>query len=151
MIGDFVNQKDLNESQRYQVLESAGEFVNGEGFPYLGSTYRLQVDKNATRDLTLKNGYFILKHSALIDENAEKMDLSPSAIRVMDLKNRWAAYSPDGVLNFHWRCMMAPLSALEYIVVHELAHLAQPNHTTEFWHAVKKVLPDYPQASTLSR
>ncbi len=144
------------------------EFVSGEGFPYLGSTYRLQVDKNATRDLTLKNGYFILKHSALadarskfidfykekakqrlpklVDENAEKMGLNPSAIRVLDLKNRWASCSPDGILNFHWRCMMAPLSALEYIVVHELAHLAHPNHTTEFWHAVEKVLPDYPQA-----
>ncbi len=144
------------------------EFVNGEGFPYLGSTYRLQIAKNATRDLTLKNGYFILKHSTLadarskfidfykekakqrlpklVDENAEKMGLSPSAIRVLDLKNRWASCSSDRTLNFHWRCMMTPLSALEYIVVHELAHLRYSNHTPDFWNAVEKILPDYQQA-----
>ena len=50
------------------------EFVNGEGFPYLGSTYRLQIDKNAARDLTLKNGYFILKHSALADARSKFID-----------------------------------------------------------------------------
>lgn len=144
------------------------EFVNGEGFPYLGSTYRLQIDKNATHDLSLKNGYFILEHSKLSDARskfiefyrekakqrlpkqvslyAEKMGLSPSGVRVQDLKNRWASCSADGVLNFHWRCMMAPLSAIEYIVVHELAHLIYPNHTPEFWNAIEKILPEYQQA-----
>ena len=74
------------------------------------------------------------------------MGLNPSAVRVQNLKNRWASCSVDGTLNFHWRCMMAPLSALEYIVVHELAHLKYTNHTPEFWNLVEKVLPEYHQA-----
>lgn len=144
------------------------EFVNGEGFPYLGSTYRLQIVDKANNDLTLKNGSFVLKRSELsnardkfidfykskakgrlpkqVQKYSKKMGLEPSGIRVQELKNRWASCSADGTINFHWRCMMAPLSAIEYIVVHELAHLKHPNHTPEFWYAVEKVLPDYQQA-----
>lgn len=144
------------------------EFVNGEGFPYLGSTYRLQIIDKAGHDLSLKNGMFILKRSSLsnarlkfvefykekaktripkqVEIYAKQMGLKPSGFRVQELKNRWASCSTDGTLNFHWRCMMAPLSALEYIVVHELAHLKFPNHTAEFWSTVEKVLPDYQKA-----
>lgn len=144
------------------------EFVNGEGFPYLGSTYQLQIVDEANHDLSLKNGTFVLKRSALsnardkfidfykskaksrlpkyIEQYSKKMGLEPTGVRVQELKNRWASCSTDGMLNFHWRCIMAPLSALEYIVVHELAHLKHPNHTTEFWYAVEKALPDYQQA-----
>ncbi|MBF0266045.1 MAG: M48 family metallopeptidase [Gammaproteobacteria bacterium] len=144
------------------------EFVNGEGFPYLGSTYKLQIVNDANQELILKNGAFILKRTALsnardafvrfyktkarvrlpklVDKYAKQMGLEPSGIKVQELKNRWASCTPEGMLNFHWRCMMAPLSALEYIVVHELAHLKHSNHTTEFWYEIEKVLPDYPIA-----
>ncbi len=144
------------------------EFVNGEGFPYLGSTYRLLIVDKTTHDLSLKNGIFILKRSTLsnarlmfvefykekaktripkqVEKYSKEMGLKPSGFRVQELKNRWASCSTDGTLNFHWRCMMAPLTALEYIVVHELAHLKHPNHTAEFWNTVEKILPDYQKA-----
>ena len=161
----YKNLADWEDLNRTRVER---EFVNGEGFPYLGSTYRLQISDDANKELSLKNGMFILKRSSLsnarekfiafykekakeklpnqVAEYAKKMGLEPSGIRVQELKNRWASCSPDGTLNFHWRCMMAPLSALEYIVVHELAHLKHPNHTPEFWYSVEKALPDYQQA-----
>lgn len=160
--------KNLAEWEDLNRTRVEREFVNGEGFPYLGSTYRLQIVDNASVDLSLKNGYFILNRAALpgarskfiefykekakqrlpaqVSLYAEKMGLEPSGIRVQELKNRWASCSADGMLNFHWRCMMAPLSALEYIVVHELAHLKYPNHTNEFWVTVEKVLSNYSQA-----
>jgi len=144
------------------------EFVSGEGFPYLGSSYRLKIVADTAQDLALKNGGFILKRSALpkaraafiefyrvkaklripkrVDYYSRKMGVTPSGLRIHDLKNRWASCSSDGTLNFHWRCMMAPLSALDYIVVHELAHLEHPNHTAKFWECIEKALPDYPQA-----
>jgi predicted metal-dependent hydrolase len=64
-------------------------------------------------------------------------------VRIIDLKNRWASCSPGGSLNFHWKCMMSPPTVLDYIVVHELAHLRYPNHTKAFWNEVDKVMPDY--------
>lgn len=161
----YRNQAEWEDLNRTRVER---EFVNGEGFPYLGSNYRLQIVEDAASELSLKNGYFILKRTALPDahtrfvdfyklkaknrlpkqvaQNAEKMGLDPKGVRVQDLKNRWASCSVDGTLNFHWRCMMAPLSAIEYIVVHELAHLKYPNHTAEFWNTVEKVMPDYERA-----
>ena len=61
----------------------------------------------------------------------------------MELKNRWASCSAKGNINFHWKCAMAPMDVLQYIIVHELAHLIHLNHTTEFWNEVDKVLPKY--------
>jgi len=144
------------------------EFVNGEGFPYLGSTYRLQIVDNASQGLTLKNGIFLLERAVLssardkfidfykikaksrlpkhVNQYAKKMGVNPTGVRIQELKNRWASCSADGMLNFHWRCMMAPISAIEYIVVHELAHLKHQNHTPEFWYEIEKVLPEYPKA-----
>jgi predicted metal-dependent hydrolase len=64
---------------------------------------------------------------------------------VMELQHHWASCSPKGDLNFHWRCLMAPLSVLDYIVVHELAHLIHLNHSPAFWNLVDKILPSYPK------
>ena len=72
-----------------------------------------------------------------------KMDVKPKSIKIMDLKHRWASCTPGGNLNFHWKCMMAPLTVIDYIVVHELAHLIHSNHTAAFWNEVDKVMPDF--------
>ena len=71
------------------------------------------------------------------------MGLIPGKVRVMELKNRWASCSENSDMNFHWKCMMAPLNIIGYIVVHELAHLIHKNHTDAFWNTIDKVLPDY--------
>lgn len=91
--------------------------------------------------------FYRLKGKEKIPERVEfyqnRMGVSTGSIRVMELKNRWASCSPSGNLNFHWKCMMAPLTILDYIVVHELAHLLHANHSDAFWNEVDKVLPDY--------
>ena len=61
----------------------------------------------------------------------------------MELRNRWASWTPKGNLNFHWKCMMAPVSVLDYIITHELVHLKYPNHSKDFWNEVDKLMPDY--------
>jgi predicted metal-dependent hydrolase len=71
------------------------------------------------------------------------MGVYPQDVRVMELKNRWASCTAGGRLNFHWKCMKALLSILDYIIVHEMAHLLKPNHSAAFWHEVDKVIPDY--------
>ena len=71
------------------------------------------------------------------------MGVQSKAVKVMELKNRWASCSPSGNVNFHWKCMMAPLTIIDYIVVHELAHLLHKNHTAAFWNTIDKILPDY--------
>ncbi|MGX5835055.1 M48 family metallopeptidase [Aeromonas piscicola] len=141
------------------------QFVSGEGFPYLGSNYRLKLVDDQQEDLILKNGYFsmrcdradrgmeLFKHfyrnkglarvTKRVAYYAPKLGVDYRTVRVMELQHHWASCSTKGDLNFHWRCLMAPLSVLDYIVVHELAHRLHRNHNAAFWDAVDKVLPDY--------
>jgi predicted metal-dependent hydrolase len=143
------------------------EYVNGEGFLYLGRTYRLKLVDNQEAPLMLKDGYFSLRAEGGVAPDADaafkafyrakgkqriservahyqdRMGLEPKTVRILDLKHRWGSCSKDGTLNFHWKCMMAPSTVLDYIVVHELAHLRYPNHTRAFWNQIDKILPDY--------
>lgn len=152
---------DLNATRVHR------QYVNGEGFLYLGRSYRLKLVKDQPEPLMLKDGYFCLRSKGGLPTDAEaafktfyrtkgavripdrvayyqaKMGVQPKAVRIIDLKHRWASCTPEGKLNFHWKCMMAPATILDYIVVHELAHLIRSNHTTAFWNEVDKVMPDY--------
>ena len=143
------------------------QYVSGEGFLYLGRSYRLKLVDGQPETLSLKGGYFCLlskdgklqkpdaafksfykskgqeKISDRVKFYSDRMGVDPTGVRVLELKNRWASCTPEGRLNFHWKCMMAPPTIIDYIVVHELAHLRYLNHTKAFWNQVDKVLPDY--------
>jgi len=143
------------------------EYVNGEGFLYLGRSYRLKLTTDQEPPLLLKSGYFHLRTDHKEKSRADaafkhfyrekgkvripdrvafysaRMAAEPGNVRIIDLKNRWASCSENGNLNFHWKCMMAPLTIIDYVVVHELAHLRHPHHTDAFWNEVDKVIPDY--------
>jgi predicted metal-dependent hydrolase len=72
-----------------------------------------------------------------------KIDRTPTRITVRTLKSRWGSCSSAGDLSFSWRLIMAPPNVLDYVVAHEVAHLAQMNHSPAFWSIVATLLPDY--------
>ena len=65
-----------------------------------------------------------------------------SRILIRDQRHRWGSCAPDGTLRFNWRAMMLEPALIEYVVVHELAHLTHRNHSTDFWGLVSKAMPD---------
>lgn len=74
---------------------------------------------------------------------SEKTGLIPTAIRINSATTRWGSCSGKNSLNFSWRLIFAPLDVLDYVVVHELSHIAQLNHSAKFWLVVQNILPDY--------
>lgn len=154
---------ELNELRESQVIR---ELVNGESYLYLGRNYRLQFVDSQNVPVKLENGYFkicrnnklpveqllkkyykekcIQKVKERIKIYSAQMRVEFNQLKVMELKNRWASYSPaTRNINFNWKCIMAPLNVIDYIVVHELAHIKHNNHSDAFWSEVDKVIPDY--------
>jgi predicted metal-dependent hydrolase len=71
---------------------------------------------------------------------------APTALKVRNQRRRWGSCSRDGVLNFNWRLVMMPDDVLDYVVVHELCHLIEPNHSARYWDLVARVLPAHKQS-----
>ena len=74
---------------------------------------------------------------------AERMGVSPAQIKITGARTRWGSCSAKGNLNFSWRLMLADAREIDYVVVHELAHLREMNHSPRFWAVVEAALPDY--------
>jgi len=142
------------------------EFVNGEGFWYLGQVYQLHVVDEKQPALIL-NGYFKLAKAALpkaaqtferwyrgqalrvFSERAkwyaEKHGYTYHQIKVTSARTRWGSCSVTGTMSFTWRLVMAPVPIIDYVVVHELVHAEEKNHSREFWGKVKLIIPEYKQ------
>ena len=100
--------------------------------PSYTETERLEGKKRAENVLIERCCYY-----------AGLMGDSYGSITVREQKTRWGSCSAKGNLNFNWKLVLMPEEILEYVVVHELAHRLQMNHSTEFWDEVEKILPDY--------
>lgn len=165
--GEKVSLAEWRDLNATRVLR---EYKNGEGFLYLGRAYRLLLVSDQLEPLQLRNGRFALRRDIVeqgemeaakaafrdyytarglerirqrVDYYAPKVGVSSTTVNVRDLGNRWASCSPTGALAFHWKCMMAPQTIIDYIVVHELCHFHHRDHTDAFWNEVDKVMPDH--------
>ena len=78
-----------------------------------------------------------------VSEYAKRMNVSPAAVKITSAKTRWGSCSGRNSINFSWRLIMAGEDVIDYVVVHELAHIREHNHSPRFWAAVESVLPDY--------
>jgi len=74
---------------------------------------------------------------------AEQLGVRPVTVKVNSAKTRWGSCSTQKSINFSWRLIMADDSVIDYVIVHELAHLIEMNHSVKFWTIVERVLPDY--------
>ncbi len=73
----------------------------------------------------------------------DQVGVEPSAVKVKQQQKRWGSCTKNKELLYNWRIVMAPMSIVDYVVVHELCHLKEDNHTDRFWRILKSVIPDY--------
>ena len=78
-----------------------------------------------------------------VEYYAQLMGISYGRITIREQKTRWGSCSGRGNLNFNWKLTLMPPEILDYVVVHELAHRKEMNHSKDFWKIVEQVLPDY--------
>jgi predicted metal-dependent hydrolase len=143
------------------------EFVTGEGFDYLGRHYRLLLAEDAGSLVKLERGRLRMARAVAqsgdgptamirwyrsralawlprrIRPWAERMSLRPGELNVRDLGHRWGSLGRGERLNLHWATMQLPVSLIDYVIVHELAHIREPRHTRDFWAIAQCAIPDY--------
>ncbi len=78
-----------------------------------------------------------------VSEHATRMGLFPSNIKISSARTRWGSCSGKNSLNFSWRLILTDDTLIDYVVVHELAHIREHNHSKRFWAVVASVMPDY--------
>lgn len=141
------------------------QFVNGEGFAYLGRSYRLLLVEAQDLPLKLEQGRFKLLQSAAargrdhlvrwycqhgqawlkkrVETLEPRVGVRTSEVTVQDLGYRWGSCGKGGRMFFHWRTVLMPPPMIEYVVVHELVHMIEAHHTPAFWKRVERVIPDF--------
>ncbi|NCP86606.1 MAG: M48 family peptidase [Anaerolineae bacterium CG_4_9_14_3_um_filter_57_17] len=140
----------------------------GNSLPLLGKTVPLTIVPGRQTTLTWVNDERLelteagLPHAAILIERwyrsrakeyfttrvtelAAQFQLTPSAIRITSARTRWGSCSGKNSLAFTWRLVMAPLAVVDYVILHELAHIEIKNHSAKFWAKVKSMLPNYTQ------
>lgn len=140
------------------------EFVNGESFSYLGNLYQLKLTEEGPPVVTFKNGFYLrnskqnnarslfvdwykkVAYKKLLERVeffADRSGFKFTGVRVTNARKRMGSCNGSGGLNFSWRLILAPLPIVDYVVVHELAHIKARDHSRKFWKIVETIMPDY--------
>lgn len=157
-------EKNLKKINARNYKFKPKEFVNGEGFLYLGKYYKLTIVEEQDVPLKFDNRFYLSKNalsnakevfihwykkeahkkiSERVEYYAKKTGFKYNKINITNAQKRWASCSFNNNLNFSWRLIMAPLSIIDYVVVHELCHTVEKKHSKKFWDKIKVILPDY--------
>jgi len=165
-IGDLVHKKERWIKEKQNQVSIFGEkhspvvLDSGEGILYLGNIYTIirgSVDEIFIAGTTIMIPQSFKKSDVLewlkveaerllgerVKKYASLTGTLYSSLKLSDAKARWGSCGAKGSLNFAWRLIMCPISVIDYIVVHELSHIAYKNHSEGFWARVKTVLPNY--------
>jgi predicted metal-dependent hydrolase len=167
---NFVNQhsnwieRKLAQASVKQEERTPRRFLEGESFPFLGEKHRLHYVAGGEY-LRKENGDFLLgidlsskagdlfrtwyraRAREILEDRvahfALKIGVACRSMRITDARERWGSCTAAGTLNFAWRLVMAPPPVIDYVIVHELVHLVEMNHSRRFWERLGRILPDY--------
>ncbi|NJO59375.1 MAG: M48 family metallopeptidase [Richelia sp. RM2_1_2] len=155
----WLYEKTHHKQKYHQPLHPPGkELVNGESMLYLGRNYRLELVDDIDEIQLVNNRFFVPKVEAKECSNlfqkwyikkaeeeirprvyffAKQLGVVFNKVKITKSKYRWGSCTPCDNVTFNWRLVKAPTFVIDYVIVHELAHFIEPNHTKRFWNIVK--------------
>ena len=163
--------KQINYFDKFHPIQPEREYISGETHYYLGRQYRLRIKKGNEDSVKLIGKFFILTTKK--PENSEHIKLlmrqwyadhikmilerrvREYADRILGsgfgtieitykyLKKRWGYWNPNGSLTFNIELIKTPLPCVDYVIAHELCHLAHPNHDKSFYRLMGRIIPDW--------
>ena len=159
----------LRHPQKYRDQPPAPgkELVSGELMPYLGKNYRIELVDSDSKLICFDQKFFVprsleserqnafrhwYKEKASerilprVRQTAKALGVNVNDAKIIGSRFRWGSCTPKDNVNFNWRLIKAPMFVIDYVIVHELAHLIEPNHTPRFWNIVKAQVPGMEKA-----
>jgi predicted metal-dependent hydrolase len=159
----------IGHSQKYQDLPHppGKELVSGESALYLGRQYRIEMVRTALSEVQFVQRFLIpatqrlKREEALrqwyigkakekiiprVKHRARELGVDVAEVKIVDNRFRWGSCTLKDNVNFNWRLIKAPMFVIDYVIVHELAHLIETNHTPGFWNIVRAQAPTMEKA-----
>jgi predicted metal-dependent hydrolase len=159
---DWIEER-IKKMEQKRAREKT--YTNGEKFMYLGKEYSLEIGNYPS--IQVKEDKFLFPQAiafrikkelenwyvqqaktiitARVAQYAEEMHASYTSVSFSDTKSKWGSCTSDNRLQFSWRLVMTPILVLSYVIVHELAHTKEKNHSYKFWNIVRGINPSYRQ------
>lgn len=165
--------RHLRELQQYPHPSAVlpRRYVSGESYRYLGRQYRLKVVQDSVERVVLSRGWITVGLADTHDPSrvrallsawyrrhaervfAERLDacylkvtplgIARPRLSIRAMKRRWGSCSPAGTLTLNLKLIQAPRNLIDYVIIHELCHLKELNHSRRFWRLLRQVLPDW--------
>ena len=149
----------IHHTPKYQPLDPPGkELVNGESLLYLGHPYPLKLVDTVDEVQFIENHFLVPQKQAKkrgevfknwyiqeakakiiprVEYYAQRLGVAYNQAKIISTKYRWGSCTPNDNLTFNWRLVKAPMFVIDYVIVHELAHLIEANHTPRFWNIIQ--------------
>jgi predicted metal-dependent hydrolase len=146
--------------QKYRDLPHAPgkELVSGESALYLGRLYRIEVVHDGLEHVQFSHGFLIPERQSgqrvealrewyiargkeklvpRVERHARILGVDITGVKIVDNRYRWGSCTLNDYVSLNWRLMKAPMFVIDYVIVHELTHLIETNHTPRFWNIVR--------------
>jgi hypothetical protein len=166
----WIFEKIGHPQKYYDLPHPPGkELVSGESALYLGRQYRIEMVKTGLSRIQFTRRFYIPttqgekpaealrewyidkakeKITPRVQRHARELGVDVAEVKIVDNRYRWGSCTLKNNVNFNWRLIKAPMFVIDYVIVHEFAHLLETNHTPRFWNIVRTQTPIMEKAKT---
>jgi predicted metal-dependent hydrolase len=160
--------KTIQKRKEDSIKNKSKEYITGEMFYYLGESFPLETffEQNERKGLVFWGNRFYLNTTDAAEEGisyfaswykkkakihfrqrvdfySHELNLRAKSVKITSANKRWGSCSADNNLSFGFRLIMAPQDIIDYVIVHELMHIKEKNHSAAFWKLIEVVMPEY--------